>query len=437
MSTIIILGAGPSAIVCALILMRQGHQVLLIGQYRRQFLLEGASSRAYEALRRMGCIGALNMFPERWVRCSTWGGKTSQVNGEYVVERGLLDRLLIDDFVKNGGRFIEGMVLNTSYQKRGWLVTYGDSYQQAQRVEGDFLVEARGRSAPKTAPNQIAGPIGVALSRRFLSLKRGVRRTLTESFPEGWAWVTQDLDGKVSIQLIVDSETLREEQHCGLAAIHARLLSRHSYVSQELGVLKPLGEVSVRGVQPLLRGDLISACHLRLGDAAYCVDPLSGHGMYEAMAGAFAAAPAINTIITRPDLIDLACRFYEQRARHTFYLRCKAGVELYTNERRWSDEHFWAVRQNWNAGYFPEHNQNGRSVLVKPVVEQDLIVERQVIVTNEYPQGIRFLAGVELPALQDRLANRQGRLDKALLARELGVSLIQLDSALSWMGEGL
>lgn len=64
--------------------------------------------------------------------------------------------------------------------------------------EAHFLVEARGRSAPKHAPDICVGPLSIALIGSFQGRAGGEARTLTEAFDEGWAWATSDSQGPVA-----------------------------------------------------------------------------------------------------------------------------------------------------------------------------------------------------------------------------------------------
>ena len=110
MSKILVLGAGPAAIVSALLLKREGHEVEVIGRLRRQPILEGASQRVVEGFQRVGCHEALQVVGPRWQRGSAWAGQFSEANGEHVVERSLLDAALLDDLERAGISFLPSAV---------------------------------------------------------------------------------------------------------------------------------------------------------------------------------------------------------------------------------------------------------------------------------------------------------------------------------------
>lgn len=431
MSKILVLGAGPAAIVSALLLKREGHEVEVIGRLRRLPILEGASPRVVEGFQRSGCCEALQVVGPRWQRGSAWSGQFSEANGEHVVERSLLDAALLDDLERAGIGFLSSPVVNCEYRSGGWLVECGTSRDSCTRVEADFLVEARGRSAPKWSTDLLSGPASVALTRYFRSSAKGYRRTLAESFAHGWAWSTQDASGMTSIQLVVSAETLNMVADRDLAILHSSLLGCLRETPERLGGLEAVGEISVRGVQPVLRDAIVDRHRIRIGDAAMCIDPLSGHGMYEAIASAFAAVPVINTVLRRSGGADLAQAYYRERARQVFQQRCQAGREMYRAELRWPDNAFWQARQHWPEP--PLETQEVPSFSVLPVVEDSFIVPRRCLVTRDHPRGVRFISGVDLAKLHDALHTPLLGQGVIALASELDVTPSQLAAAWHWL----
>ncbi|MNJ50182.1 hypothetical protein D3C77_454450 [compost metagenome] len=289
-------------------------------------------------------------------------------------------------------------------------------------------MEARGRNAPKAAPDVFNGFTSIALNRDFRSGNRSARRTLTESFDEGWAWATEDGEGNCSLQLVVDHARLERP----LEALHEQLVERLSLIPERLGQLQPLSAVLARGIQPVLRGGLVDNRQLRVGDAAYSCDPLSGHGMYEALAGAFAAAPTINTLLRCSERSAMACSFYRQRAEALFHERLQTAREFYRSEIRWPHSAFWLLRRQLAlpqlaseplvAGLFP-----------MAVVEDGLIVERNVVRTAEYPRGVRFVANVDLAILLNDIHRPQEEFRAEKLACQLMVPANNIRQALEWL----
>jgi flavin-dependent dehydrogenase len=85
-----------------------------------------------------------------------------------------------------------------------------------------------------------------------------------------------------------------------------------------LGAGYAAGEVFARHADASRTNAPIEDGLIRVGDAALAMDPLSGHGVFEAIASARAAAAVINTILRRPDDAELARAFYQERVRLAF-----------------------------------------------------------------------------------------------------------------------
>lgn len=426
MKNVVVLGAGPAAAVTALLLKRMGHAVEVIGSVRKTAHLEGASVRVAEGLARVQCRHAMALLGPRWQRGAAWNGEYREVNGEHVIDRQCLDEALVKDLAEAGVPFVNARVRQSYRESDRWVVVAESEGGTPISFTADFLVEARGRSAPKSSPDMASGHLSIALIRRFQAKAGGQARTLTEAFEEGWAWATVDANGVCSLQMVVDHDRV----DAPLDVLHERLARYLKLIPRELGTLSPLGPVVSRGIQATLRSGLVDASYLRVGDAAYTCDPLSGHGMYEAISGAFAAAPTINTLLTRPDREALACGFYRERAQSLFRQRLAMAGEFYRGETRWADQAFWRSRSELLDEPEPVP---GASLVTTPVVEHGLIVERPVLVTPEHPRGVRFVAGVDLADLLSLTKTPDGEPSIASLAQRLSVAPRQVMAALTWL----
>jgi len=233
---------------------------------------------------------------------------------------------------------------------------------------------------------------------------------------------------------VFDNQTLGSEP--GLDALHDALVSNLPEATAWLGPdAVPLDGVTGRDAGATLQDEIITARMLRVGDAAFAIDPLSGHGMFEAAGGAMAAAPVINTLLRRPEDAALAMEFFETRARGAFLRHARVGRELYALETRWPTAPFWAARQVWPDAE-PSHPEPGAARLEnRPVVENGMVVRRAVVVSQDQPRGVRFIDGVDLAAVVD-LAG-QG-MDLEALAARLGQPAAAVRSALAWLcGQGV
>ena len=405
MNEVTILGLGPAACLLALALARHGLRPLLLGSRRTRPAVEGVSQRLVEALRQSGCSHALDLLGPRWHRVSCWNAQEVEMNGEFVVERCAFDRALLRDVLAAGITVRDGLVRRVDQNPdQGVTVAFENTSGRRQILRASLLADCRGSTAPKTAPDRLAGPTLVSLGRSFDGARAQPRTTFVEPFEAGWAWGGVDPNGQAHVQVVMLPELLAAHD-CDLDAAHAACMRTLSRLPRRFGrALQPTGPARARGIQSVLRGVIAEADWLRIGDAAYTCDPLSGHGMFEAASAAIAAVPVIKTLLHRPQSSALALRYLDERAESVFRSRIEAARLHYANESHWRGEAFWLrmTKRVFIEGT-PQSHSRRPFFAARPVVEGGYIVERRVVVSAEYPRGVRFIDGVELARLDEIL----------------------------------
>lgn len=433
MNPVLILGAGPSACLLALSLARQGLPAVLIGQRRQRSATEGLSQRVVEALKQFGCSSALSLLGPRWLRVSAWNGTEAEMNGEFVVDRVAFDKALLGDARAAGTKVLEGLVRRVERAGEGaWRVHWEDSCGRLRSIDASLIAECRGRTAPKTAPDERVEGTLISLGRTFAGATVQPRTTFVESFPLGWAWGAVDSWGHAHIQTVVLPEAVSRQGGNPETTHTACLDSLHGLRRRFGSKLEPVGPVQARGIQPALRGGIATSDFLRVGDSAYSCDPLSGHGVFEAASGALAAAPVINTLLNCPAAAALATRYFEQRARTVFASRVEAARLHYSSETRWPDVAFWRTAGAPVEGSARTPVAPAPAFVMRPVVEDGFIVERRAVVSEEYPRGVRFIDGVDLGRLDD-LVRTVASVDPTNFCEPLNARPESVRRALQWL----
>jgi hypothetical protein len=173
---------------------------------------------------------------------------------------------------------------------------------------------------------------------------------------------------------------------------------------------------------------------IRIGDAALALDPLSGHGVFEALASATAAVPVVTTLLRRPGDAALARAFYEERVEQAFLRFARTARDFYRLEERWREAPFWRARRSWPDD-LPAHlspSAGAPQVRTKPVVEDGFVVAREVIVTADHPRGVFQVDEVPLvPLLRAVQAGEAGSI--AAASRCFGRAPSQIETALAWL----
>jgi flavin-dependent dehydrogenase len=407
MSPLLILGAGPAASLLAIALARHDIPAQVIGRPRTAPAVEGLSQRVVEALKQLGCHEALALLGPRWHRVSSWNAQEVEMNGEFVVDRVAFDAALLRDVRAAGIELHGGLVRELERgEDGGWCVRWEDDEGRPRRTEAALLAECRGHTSPKMGPDRCAGPTLVSLGRTFEGARPQPRTTFIESFPSGWAWGGVDPHGRAHIQVVMQPASVAALGG-DLDRAHAAGLAQLVRLPQRFGMqMKPAGATRARGIQAALRGGVVGDGYLRVGDAAYTCDPLSGHGMFEAASGAIAAVPVINTLVRRPLSTDLALRYFDERAESVFRSRVEVARQHYIAETHWQDEPFWSRMSASDSSQETVTPHSSRSYFsARPVVEGGYIVERPIVISAEYPRGVRFIDGVDLARVDELLRN--------------------------------
>ena len=238
------------------------------------------------------------------------------------------------------------------------------------------------------------------------------------------------------MQLVVSSESDEHLSRAGVEGFYDSLLREIPEPRRWLEGTSPCSTVRARDATPILGGPLIAPRSLRVGDAAFAVDPLSGQGLFEAAATALAAAPVVNTLLRRPDDRDLAENFYRRRVADTFLRLARAGRDSYRAERRWNDSAFWAERRAWPDDASTRAPAGPASVETVAVSDRGYIVSRRAVVAPDHPRGVWRLDDVELVPLLEFARASRGEAERDLTAGyavRSGLPRAAIDRALSWL----
>lgn len=421
---ILIAGGGVAGLTAARLLAGDGWRVALAGQ-PRPAAWEGISPRVVEGLRRAGCAAAEAACATVVPRSAAWNGERHAANVECLVERAVFDAALWQDAAVAGATLIDGRVTAVERDGTGWRLSVGDRV-----LTGGFLVEARGRKAPKAGPHRWSGPHTVALAQAFDGPPPARAESGVTSCPDGWIWFAVLPDGRRLVQVFADAADVPARD--GLAAFHAERMTQAPDVLAWLDGARPVGEVTARDATPLITAEADAPGGLRIGDAAFGIDPLSGHGTYEAIGGALIARPVIATLLDCGGDSAAALQFHRERVVDAFHRHALAGRAFYGQETRWTDRPFWRDRATWDPAALPAPPPAPAraEVAVRPVIEGNRVVARRVVVTPQHRRGILSIDDVPLAPLLDALT---GDATPAVAAARLDRSPAQIAKATAWL----
>jgi flavin-dependent dehydrogenase len=426
-----VLGAGPAGVAVAVGLARLGHSVVLVSDRPRD-AREGGSARVLQALQSAGLRAALSSIVCRGERTRDWAG-TRLINGhEYLIDRLRFDAALRRDAQDAGVRLLEQHVSGCEATADGWRILAGASSLRTRAV-----VEARGR---RFRANAQRAPRLLAVVQRF-EVARGEPATGIAMGLQGWYWFADDGQGRLDLQAV--SAPAGSDSR---AALQRRLFRRESLpalILERLTSAAACGPWRACAAGGLCREPASLPGRLLVGDAALAVDPLSGHGIYEAVAGAPAHVAAMNTWLHGGDW-QLVRSFMQERSQETWRRKLAAAGGFYAEVAGVSRDPFWRETAGGYAAVAAALASKGPMlhdpvlrVQRRPVLNGARIELQRVVVSPHWPRGVWRHGDVDLAALLDccgpqgeNLADAARRLQRPPAAVQAALHWLRLQGAL-------
>lgn len=356
---VVVVGGGLAGSVCAARLADQGLQVALVerSSFNRQRVGEVIALPVLQRLCEL-----LNLA---WETCESviyryatflvnWGdhngmlsrtGTHSSANVSHcVVNRRALDLLLFQHAMQSGVcAWQDANLSNVIRQQDRWLFSLA-SRQTVIRATAKLAIEATGRTAYSpfsTARGRMFQDKAIACSMRFEASVNSNSQIVIESAPDGWWYSCRLSDTETLIAFFTNRDLIPK----GVDARHtwledklrsSQLLSDHtcSVVNKKTQWVRSDARMSIRRQSS---GD----GWLAVGDAQMALDPLSGHGMLEAICSAIDSVPFIRNALSTSAFEhqafadNIALRYNQQLAKRAW---------TYCAEQKWPDSHFWMQR---------------------------------------------------------------------------------------------
>lgn len=346
-----VLGAGPAGATVALRLAQLGHNVVLV---------EGRPSRSGLRMETLS-PGTLRLvqgcYPEWWpklARCMAtgigsilWTRRDLEAGASSrpvtLVDRGQFDPVLCE------AAGVAGAI--RSFSSSGfrpiWHAGKGcgelhDASSGNLVCRSLFMVDAAGRYSPFPAARRRLGACTVALSACGVCDASQGAGTHVEALGEGWLWSAWAENGKLTVSAFVSPGSVRSSPSRRPEGLLRQVLGTSPWATAK-GVRLASG-VSACTVTASERVPAIDERMLRVGDAAFSMDPLSSQGLQHALITAGQAAVVIHTLLTCESNSELAFDFYKQRQAESVLRHQAVCAHFYRQQNRF-DGAFWRERR--------------------------------------------------------------------------------------------
>ena len=252
-------------------------------------------------------------------------------------------------------------------------------------IRGRALLDARGRFARRS---EARGPLLVSRSIVLRSGREAFPGSAIAALEDGWCWLAVTQDGILCAQFVGSAtERLTGEQLAERVRHAARSLPDFDLPVDRLiaeGIYCACAAVA-RYSQPSQ-----GLGHLRIGDAAVAMDPLSGNGIHEAVRSARVAVAAINSYL-QGEPWPVVARFVDERSRELWRRSSAAAAGFYRQQADWSGSDFWtsaATTYERAAEQVMIRVEGHARFEMRPVLNGERIELRRVWVSPDWPRGV-------------------------------------------------
>lgn len=436
-----VLGAGPAGATIARRLAQLGHAVCLLeaAPFPRRRIGELLPPSILPLFETLGLRAVMETagFLRPAATLLAWSSagvsrKTTSGAPGFQVDRGRFDALLLDAARQSGVQVMQPVTAARPQRDphQGWVIRLHTDGAAVPSLHARVLVDATGRRG--LGPHQRTRTTAptLALYGYWYGVPGPGAEARVEAGPDAWYWGAALPDGSLNAAVFLDTAAGAGLGRARLEALYRTHLAQSCLLRSCL-VGRLDGGLQVCDATGFLEAQPIGQDFVRVGEAAYAVDPLSSQGVHLAMLSALQGSIALHTILTVPAQAEAACEFYRTQQAATVARSQRTAAQLYALADRWAAAPFWQRRATAPAAATPPEAttpmvrplppQQGLrladtlQVVETPAIVGDLIARVPALLHPSLPQPVAFLGPTALaPLLRDIVP---GRTAEAVLQR--------------------
>ena len=334
---VFVLGAGVAGLCAAIRLLDMGYKVGMLEQeeFPRPQIGESLSPGIYNIFDFLKLSHLLEdaMYLKQISAKVIWENKeeiyhrNGSKNGGLVVDRSTLDLELLK-FAKTQGLLVfqPAKLLDQSYADKEWTITISEQSNEI-KVKTKIVLDARGRKGTLLNDRVAVAPTTVAVWTHINNHSL-CKEALIEAVEDAWLWGSPVSQNRYRIMAFTDPITIKKNK-----AVHLLdYVSKTTLFSQFKNKIKN-GLIETCTVNSYVNKDPWNNQWIKLGEAAFTLDPLSSTGVEKAMRFSLQVAIAVNSYLKDMNSIH-SKDFYEEKL-----------IESSVSHAQWTKEYYqdaWA-----------------------------------------------------------------------------------------------
>lgn len=419
---VLVIGAGPAGTTFAHRLANIGFDVCIVESscFPRRRIGESISPAIFPLLETLGVREGVEAggFLRPRGAIVRWGGREAHYRETAAapglqVDRGAFDAILLEAARQRGARVLQpARAVRLTRRREGeWGVAL-DTPNGQITMAARFVAIAGGRQAGFGARRQRSSVATLALCGYLNNAFFSTPDSRIDALEQGWCWAAPLPDGTISVAVFVDPTSARL---CGNSVEYAfrRTLSG-SHLLRACADGEIVSAVRACDATRSLATPTIGDDFIRVGDAAFSVDPLSSQGVAHAMASALQGAAVINTLFNRPASAQAAKAFLDTRVAEMLKRDGEIARAYYREQAAITATPFWRRRSEGDDQPLPPPSAfvptaldphtpfrlaARSSIVPEPVLIGDFIESRNALRHPSLDRPIAFVANVSIDVL--------------------------------------
>lgn len=262
----------------------------------------------------------------------------------FQVDRGRFDQLLLEAAQAAGVVCLQPATAGRpiSQGQQQWSMPVR-SQGKVTTIQARFIVNATGKHSAFCRRPQHHTVTTLALYGYWRDTPFQAGESYVEAGAEAWFWGASLPDGTFNAAVFFDAQRDARVRSGDRDRGYRSRLAQTTFLKGCLeGVLTAPPRVCDASF--FLADDFIGQDWIKVGDAAFAIDPLSAQGVQMAMMSAFQGAIVVHTLLTQPENTNAALSFYRHKLHETVTRAKITAAQFYAIQDIYPQNAFWQAR---------------------------------------------------------------------------------------------